>query len=316
MPSPEHDAGAEAGRSRHAGGHRAAARPGGPQVPARARSAPRTDGGARRQSPHPRDRRSAPVRLHLDLLRLAGPGQLPRPPAGPPAALQVPAPRLRGPRPQRAGSEAQGGPRAHRQAPRPVAGRAIRGARGPRPRLRARRRGRRLRPGPVGPAAQHAARRVRAHHPGGPGGRGAPDLRSRPALRRHAGPGRPPVRGACRGGSQVGGARRRHGAGAAGTRSGARGLAQQVPARHRADPRRRDDQSAEAPAAALPAQPAARCRARGSGSGSRRGSICARSASKRGGSERCSPSASGASSVAKPGPMVASSKSTPLGTRK
>ena len=46
------------------------------------------------------------------------------------------------------------------------------------------------------------------------------------------------------------------------------------------------------------------------------GSTCSRRCSKSGGNERCSPSVSSGSSVVKPGPMVAISKSTPLGSRK
>jgi len=46
------------------------------------------------------------------------------------------------------------------------------------------------------------------------------------------------------------------------------------------------------------------------------GSTCSRKCSKSGGSERCSPRVSSGSSVVKPGPMVAISNSTPLGSRK
>jgi len=56
--------------------------------------------------------------------------------------------------------------------------------------------------------------------------------------------------------------------------------------------------------------------ARGSGSGVSSGSTSARRCSKAGGSERRSPRWSRGSSVAKPGPIVAISKRTPLGSRK
>ena len=56
--------------------------------------------------------------------------------------------------------------------------------------------------------------------------------------------------------------------------------------------------------------------ARGSGSGVSTGSICSRRCSNAGGSESRSPRCSGSSSVAKPGPSVAISNSTPLGSRK
>ena len=55
---------------------------------------------------------------------------------------------------------------------------------------------------------------------------------------------------------------------------------------------------------------------RGFGSGVRIGSTCERRCSKAGGSERRSPRCSSGSSVANPGPMVAISKRTPLGSRK
>ena len=57
-------------------------------------------------------------------------------------------------------------------------------------------------------------------------------------------------------------------------------------------------------------------RLRGFGSGVRTRSIWSRIGSKRGGSVSFSPRCSRSSSVAKPGPMVASSNSTPLGSRK
>ena len=56
--------------------------------------------------------------------------------------------------------------------------------------------------------------------------------------------------------------------------------------------------------------------ARGFGSGVRICSIFSRIGSKRGGSVSFSPRCSMSSSVSKPGPMVASSNSTPLGSRK
>ena len=56
--------------------------------------------------------------------------------------------------------------------------------------------------------------------------------------------------------------------------------------------------------------------ARGAGSGVRAGSIRARRCSKAGGRMRASPRCSGSSSTPKPGPTVASSKRTPLGSRK
>jgi hypothetical protein len=59
-----------------------------------------------------------------------------------------------------------------------------------------------------------------------------------------------------------------------------------------------------------------RLRSRGFGSGVSSGSTCARRCSKSGGRISFSPRWAGASSVAKPGPSVAISKSTPLGSRK
>ena len=50
--------------------------------------------------------------------------------------------------------------------------------------------------------------------------------------------------------------------------------------------------------------------------GVRRGSICSRRCSNAGGSESASPSVSFGSSESNPGPIVAISKSTPLGSRK
>src|SRR5205814_10286728 len=64
-----------------------------------------------------------------------------------------------------------------------------------------------------------------------------------------------------------------------------------------------------------PAQRAAAV-SRGFGSGVRSGSTCERRCSKAGGSESRSPRCSIGSSVAKPGPIVAISKRTPLGSRK
>jgi hypothetical protein len=55
---------------------------------------------------------------------------------------------------------------------------------------------------------------------------------------------------------------------------------------------------------------------RGFGSGVSAGSTWSRKRSKFGGSERRSPSDSSGSSAVKPGPIVAISKSTPLGSRK
>ena len=55
---------------------------------------------------------------------------------------------------------------------------------------------------------------------------------------------------------------------------------------------------------------------RRAGSGVSSGSTCSRRCSNAGGSERRSPRCSTGSSVANPGPMVAISKSTPLGSRK
>src|SRR3954469_23436157 len=54
---------------------------------------------------------------------------------------------------------------------------------------------------------------------------------------------------------------------------------------------------------------------RGFGIGVSRGSICSRRCSNAGGSERRSPSDSFGSSESKPGPIVAISKRTPLGSR-
>ncbi len=54
----------------------------------------------------------------------------------------------------------------------------------------------------------------------------------------------------------------------------------------------------------------------GSGRGVSAGSICSRRCSNAGGSESRSPRWAGSSSVAKPGPIVAISKRTPLGSRK
>ena len=56
--------------------------------------------------------------------------------------------------------------------------------------------------------------------------------------------------------------------------------------------------------------------ARGSGSGVRTGSICARRCSNAGGRISVSPRCSASSSIEKPGPIVAISNSTPLGSRK
>jgi hypothetical protein len=63
------------------------------------------------------------------------------------------------------------------------------------------------------------------------------------------------------------------------------------------------------------AQPV-RAQGRGLGSGVRTGSSCARRCSKAGGRTSASPRCSGSSSTAKPGPFVAISKRTPLGSRK
>src|SRR5215203_3125657 len=83
-------------------------------------------------------------------------------------------------------------------------------------------------------------------------------------------------------------------------------------ARHTASPE--DDGAAGVAPAEVPRQP--RALTRGLTTGRSLGSTSSRRCSKSGGSESFSPRLSTGSSTVKPGPSVAISKSTPLGSRK